>query len=62
MIERVEQAIITIRPDDEKEGHNVKVDFNFSPPTQDDLSPEVMKNDPVLRAVAMVMKSLRGET
>ncbi len=62
MIERVEQVTITIKPDDEKQGHNVKVDFDFIPATQDDLSPETMKNDPVLRAVAMVMKALRGES
>lgn len=60
-IKRVEKVIITIQPDDEKKGSNVKVDFDFTPKTQDGFSKEVMANDPVLRATGMIMATMRGE-
>ena len=59
-VEKVEQVVITIKPD-EKGGNKVQVDFDFKPEIQDDLSEEVMKNDPVLRATSMVMAALRGD-
>ena len=61
-IKRVEKVIITIQPDDEKKGNNVKVDFDFTPKTQDGFTKEMMKNDSVLRATGLVMATLRGET
>lgn len=57
MIERVEQVSIIVKPSS-KDKNRVDISFDFVPAVQDQLSEEVVQNDPVLRAVQMVMNAM----